>query len=515
MPDDDPAARPMIARGVRGRLVATVIALVALTSLVLGLGSYAYVAASLRAQSLEAAREVTNFNVGVLAVERLPASASAADLRASRLLDAFALRGASGTVVDLAGERFASGFVAAGAFDQLAPELRAVVAGGRIGYQRLSLDGRPYLVTGARRPPDGPDFYFFFDESATETAIERLGQALAAGGLLLVGVAALAGRALARRLLRPVSDASAAAERIASGDLSARLAVDSADEFGLWADAFNRMAASLEEKVAQLQAAEARERRFVADVSHELRTPLTALVAEAGLLRDHLDRLPPDARRAGELLVGDVARLRTLVDDLMEISRFDAAAESVAETEVELEAFLRAVVAAHAPEARTSMAGGPVVVITDRRRLERILGNLLDNARLHGEGRDIGLEASVEPAFGAATGTALGGPPTAELRVVVSDAGPGVAPEELARLFDRFHKADPSRHRGGSGLGLAIAAEHARLLGGALTAGLREGGGLRFELRLPVTRPLPGGDEAVTVAVQPEGSSDTATEPMP
>ena len=84
------------------------------------------------------------------------------------------------------------------------------------------------------------------------------------------------------------------------------------------------------------------------------------------------------------------------------------------------------------------------------------------------------------------------------LLLTVTDRGPGVSPEELPHLFERFHKADPSRSRGGSGLGLAIAREHAELLGGTLDATLRDGGGLRFELRLPVTRPLPGGDEPVT-----------------
>jgi two-component system, OmpR family, sensor histidine kinase MtrB len=84
------------------------------------------------------------------------------------------------------------------------------------------------------------------------------------------------------------------------------------------------------------------------------------------------------------------------------------------------------------------------------------------------------------------------------LRLEVADRGPGVPEDELPNLFERFHKADPSRSRGGSGLGLAIAREHAELLGGTLRADLRPGGGLRFELRLPVTRPLPAGDELVT-----------------
>ena len=404
------------------------------------------------------------------------------------LIQAFELRGGAGSIVDFGdGDPLTSGFVAANALTRLSPELLSIVERGEIGFERLVLDGTPYLVTGARRPDRGPAFYFLFDAAGTEAAIAQLGQALLVGGLVLTGLAALAAGFLARGILRPVRDASQAAGRIAAGDLSARLPEDSRDEFGTWAATFNRMAASLEQTVAELQLAQDRQRAFVADVSHELRTPTTALVQEAALLRDHLDALPSDGRRGGELLVRDVARLRTLVDDLMEISRFDAAAEVAAPTEFDAAAFVRAVVAARLPTARLDVPGEPVRVVLDRRRLERILGNLLDNAREHGAAAAVEASLDVEGE---------------SLRLAVADRGPGVPPEELPHLFERFHKADPSRSHGGSGLGLAIAREHAELLGGTLDASLRDGGGLRFELRLPVTRPLPGGDDSVTEAIE-------------
>ena len=493
-------------RGVRGRIAVTIIGLVALTSLVLGLASYLYVSTSLRGQQLQSARDVTNFNVAVLAAERLPARPTKADLIRTRLIDAFALRGVNGAVVDFGdGDPFNSDLDALNAFRSTSPELRAIVDGGSIGYQRLVVDGKPLLVTGARLPPSGPGFYFLFDSTEVEGAIDRLAQALAVGGLILVVLAALAGRAVARRLLEPVARAGAAAQRIAGGDLSARLAVASGDEFGRWAASFNEMAASLQDKVAELQAAGARERRFVADVSHELRTPLTALINEASLLRGHLDALPAPGRRVGELLVLDIGRLRALVDDLMEISRFDAAAEGLQPTEFDMEVFIRAVVAARAPEALVSMPGDPSTIVADRRRLERVLANLLDNARVHGEGRRIEVVAGVEA---DADGHE-------ELVAAVLDGGPGVPPAELPLLFERFHKADPSRHRGGSGLGLAIAWENARLLGGTLTTMLRPAGGMRFELRVPVTRSLPLGDWTVTVEGQPPEVSDARTESSP
>jgi two-component system sensor histidine kinase MtrB len=248
--------------------------------------------------------------------------------------------------------------------------------------------------------------------------------------------------------------------------------VTSDDEFGTWAERFNRMADSLADTIGRLETAEAQNRRFVADVAHELRTPLAALVAEASILREHLGALPAESRRAGELLVADVGRLRTLVDDLMEVSRFDARAEQIYVEPVELGRLVRSVVAARLPEAALTTPEVPFVVETDPRRLERILGNLLDNAREHAAG------AAVEVSLTADAG---------EIVLAVADRGPGVPADRLERIFERFYKADPSRHGGSSGLGLAIAAEHAALLGGYLTAANRAGGGLRIELRLPVT----------------------------
>jgi two-component system sensor histidine kinase MtrB len=185
--------------------------------------------------------------------------------------------------------------------------------------------------------------------------------------------------------------------------------------------------------------------------------------------------------------VGDVARLRALVDDLMEISRFDADAEEVAATEFDVGAFIGAIVAARLPAARLRVPDDPTRVVLDRRRLERIVGNLLDNAREHAGGAAVEVTA------------ALSGN---RLQVSVADRGPGVDAAALPNVFERFHKADPSRSRGGSGLGLAIAREHAELLGGTIVAAPRPGGGLRFEVDLPVTRPLPAGDERVTGEVE-------------
>jgi two-component system sensor histidine kinase MtrB len=282
---------------------------------------------------------------------------------------------------------------------------------------------------------------------------------------------------LARSTLRPVARASDAAHSLAEGLLETRLPVEGQDEFGAWAQSFNEMAAALESKIGELQAAQARERRFTADVAHELRTPLTALMGEAALLQEQLERMPPESRRPAELLIADVARLRRLVEDLMEISRFDAGVESVHAEPVDVAALVQATVRARGWDGRVQIEGDGLRVTSDPRRLERILANLVDNALEHG-----GSQVTVHVGEG---------------EIEVADDGPGIPPEHLPHLFERFYKADAARSGSGTGLGLAIAQENARLLGADLEV---ESGadGSRFTLRLPVTEPLHERDGAVS-----------------
>lgn len=459
-------------RGIRARLTATLLALVALTASVLGVGSYLFVDLSLHNQVRDDAADQARFDLSVLIPDRLPADPTLEDVIASRLGDTFHLRGVE-AIVDLGqGDPFVSNSVLLGALDRLPDDLRGRVGAGELAYAWTSVAGSPALVVGGRLVPSGPEFFFVHDATELESTLAQLRLALGGGALALIVLALLAARSIARGVLSPVEAAGHAAERIERGDLTARVPVTSRDEFGRWAERFNRMAGALGETIGRLEAAQAQNRRFVADVAHELRTPLAALVAEASILREHLGDLPVESRRAGELLVGDVARLRGLVDDLMELSRFDASAERVSAEPVDLGRLVATVARARLPEARVELPDAPVVVESEPRRLERIVGNLLDNAREHAPGAPV--EVSVEVDDG-------------EVVVAVADAGPGVPAEHLERIFERFHKADPSRHDGGSGLGLAIAAEHAALLGGSLRASNQPTRGLRIELRLPVT----------------------------
>ena len=169
----------------------------------------------------------------------------------------------------------------------------------------------------------------------------------------------------------------------------------------------------------------------------------------------------------------------------MELSRFDSDAEQVALEQVDLGRLVETVRSSRSPGSRFVPPASLVVVDADPRRLERILGNFLDNAKEHAADADV--EIAVDPR-------------DEDIVISVSDRGPGVPPDRLEMIFDRFTKVDPSRSGGSSGLGLAIAAEHAALMGGYLQAMNREGGGLRLELVLPrdVAEPLRAGDAAAT-----------------
>jgi two-component system sensor histidine kinase MtrB len=448
----------------RRRLTIAFLLVAGLSAAALAVASYGIVREARLSDSVDRSVEQSRFNL-VLANETLSPDPSAHEIEL--LLSAYERRGGFETVGTTGTRRFSSS-VSVG-IQEVPPELRALVARGRLGYERVTVAGTRYLIVGGKVARADTELYYFYSEERLWDELAQLRNVLLAALGVVALIGALVGAILARRILAPVGRASQAAHSLAEGLLETRLPVESGDEFGAWAASFNEMAEALEAKIHALSESQARERRFTSDVSHELRTPLTALVAEASLLGEHLDRMPPEARRPAELLVADVARLRDLVEDLMEISRLDAGEARVREERVDLASLVGAAVRSRGWEDRVKVEGDEVVLQSDHRRLERIASNLIGNALEHG-GRDV---------------TARVGRDGVGSFLEITDRGPGIPPDRLPHVFDRFYKADAARAGPGSGLGLAIALENARLLGGDIEVWSEVGRGTRFTLRLP------------------------------
>jgi two-component system sensor histidine kinase MtrB len=235
------------------------------------------------------------------------------------------------------------------------------------------------------------------------------------------------------------------------------------------------MASALEGKVGELEQMEARARQFAGDVSHELRTPLTAMTAVTDILYEH-PGLAGDAATAARLVHQEVLHLNRLVEDLIEISRFDAGTAQLMTDDTDVATVVgRCLRARNWTDVSADVPAGMTVRL-DRRRFDIILANLVGNALRHGA-LPVTVTAGVQP----------GGQGGTRLTVDVRDHGDGLPPTAIPRLFDRFYKADTARARSeGSGLGLAIAQENARLHGGHIDAGNHSGGGAIFTVSLPV-----------------------------
>jgi signal transduction histidine kinase len=445
--------------GVRGRLIVAFVLVAAISAGTLAVTSYLLVRQARLQGSLTAS--------AVQAREGLNLAAAITYPEASSFVRAYEQRGSHAVLIFPAGRRVASD---TRVNPPIPAALRSLVRQGQLGYQRMDVGGLPYLAVAGRVPGSAAELYLFFPEQSIEHNLAQLRNILTAAWLGVLLLAALVGRALARRTLEPVARASQAAKLIAGGRLETRLPVSAADEFGAWAAAFNEMADALEGKIAALSAAQARELRFTANVAHELRTPLAALVAGASLLSDQVSDLPEPARRPVELLIGDVSRLRMLVDELLEISRLDAETEPVQQRLVDVRSLVIALIGARGWQDRVAVDGEPLRLTTDPRRLERILVNLIGNAVEH-SGRDVAVRTGTDGARGY---------------VEVADAGPGIRPEHLPYVFERFYKADPARTGAGSGLGLAIAQENARLLDGNIRVSSDMERGSVFRLTLPL-----------------------------
>ena len=287
---------------------------------------------------------------------------------------------------------------------------------------------------------------------------------LLVGGAGIALAAALAA-AVATVALRPVRRLTAAAENVAAtGSLTERVeGAGTRDELGRLATRFNEMLAALESSVGA-------QRRLVADASHELRTPLTAARTNVDLLREG-KLSDEEARRALEEASTELGALSKLVADLVELAR--GVERKLRIEEVQLDDLVAGIVErtqVRAPQVRFVTALSPTLVRADPVLLERAVSNLLDNA------------VKYSPNGAPVEVTVRGG------EVIVADHGPGIAAEDLPRVFDRFYRAAAARSKPGSGLGLAIVREAAEAHGGTASAE-STAAGARFKLALPTTAP--------------------------
>ncbi|MFJ9673429.1 ATP-binding protein [Streptomyces sp. NPDC101221] len=408
-------------------------------------------------------------------------------------------------------------------FGELSPAMRESVRSRRATvFQRVSHDGHSSLVVGmpvtfagqysTERGASGLEVYLTVPQQEEQGYVDALVAAIERATVPALVLAVLIALLAARGVLRPVRALRRATRSIAEGRLDTRLAVQGSDELADLSRTFNETAAALEVSVAELRRMEAGARRFAADVSHELRTPLAAMSAVTDVLDEDAAGLDDDTATAVRLISTETTKLAALVDDLMEISRFDAGAAALHLDEIDLAESLRRTLATRGWQdtVETGLPGpGELRGRVDPRRLDVIVANLVANALRHGA-PPVRLDLRVQD-----------GPDSGRQAVVtVRDGGDGIPESVLPHVFDRFYKSDDARARSeGSGLGLAIAAENVRLHDGTVRAANHPDGGAVFTVLLPLRpdstdTPAPAPDLTPASGPAPAPASDPDPDPV-
>jgi len=337
------------------------------------------------------------------------------------------------------------------------PALISAAAGGG-AKQRFDYEGLPYLAVAV--VVDGATYAEVFSYYELDTTLKRGAWLILAIILFATVLGGLLGLYFVNYLLRPVRELASGARRLANGELGARVQLTGDPDLDPIADTFNSVADALESRLA-------REQRFSANVSHELRSPVTSVLGTAELLETRSSQLP--AREAGlvTVLAQQVRRLAQVLLDLLEISRINPDQppqwESVNVKQLCIDS------AVNRGFDAGIVHGDDVTVRTDSRRVERVVGNLMENARTHAGGV---VRVLVLGEIGA-------------VQVIVDDAGPGVPEELRERIFEPFHRGQGSVSRQGAGLGLAIALEQVLNIGGNIHVTGSPEGGARFVAEFP------------------------------
>jgi two-component system sensor histidine kinase MtrB len=371
-----------------------------------------------------------------------------------------------GAVIHLDGRWFANSLVVGR--DVLPAELRTSAASGTPARQRFQHNGRTWLAIGLPLPRVHAEYFEAFSLADLDRTLAVLAYTLAGAALATSLGGALVGRWVAGRVLRPLRSVSSAAAAIASGRLETRLGPVVDRDLAPLAESFNRMVDVVTERIE-------RDARFASDVSHELRSPLTTLSASVDVLIARRSELSERGRAALDLLGADLGRFERLVEDLLEMSRAEAGVVELQLDEIDVAELVGHTLERAAPTVPLNI--DPQLdgarILGDKRRLERVIGNLLENAEAYGGGAT---RVSVEKAPNV-------------VRVAVEDAGPGVPAGERSQVFDRFFRGSASGRRGagtGTGLGLALVADHVRLHRGRVwVEDGPDGLGSRFVVELP------------------------------
>jgi len=347
--------------------------------------------------------------------------------------------------------------------DDLPADLIQTVRSGTPAHRRIVIGGQQVLAVGVPMSGPGEAFFEWHPLASLDNTLRTLKLTLISAALVAALIGLAVGRLASTLALRPLAALTRVADAVARGQLDARLQVENDRDLGGLARSFNQTAADLERRVAA-------DARFAGDVSHELRTPLMTMLNSMQLIQNHRAELPEPVREPVELLGDDLDRFRRLVVDLLEISRDDGGDQGSREI-VRIADLVRA--AANATAGRDVTTVEPeaegLSLQADKRRLERVIANLVENAEDHAGGcKGVGVEAG-----------GLG------VVITVDDAGPGIPAEDRDRIFERFGRGETSNRGRGVGLGLAIVARHVQWHHGTIQVTDRPGGGARFVVELP------------------------------
>lgn len=326
----------------------------------------------------------------------------------------------------------------------LPAELVSRTISGTTGRQRFRFDGQPYEAIGVAIPGLGAHYFEVFPLSQVTSTLTTIQTTLIFSVVVITFLGGLLGFSMSRTVLRPLQRVSSAANGIATGGLDTRLESEGDPDLDQLVTSFNEMADSVQSRIE-------REERFASDVSHELRSPITALTTAVEVLEGRSGEFSDRNREAIRIVAQQVRRFDRTVLDLLELSRLDAGSKETSSEEIDLVDTTRRIMSRyefdHVP---LTTRGSDWLLLVDRRRIERVLVNLLENAREHAGGAtNVTLESTAEG-----------------FAIIVDDAGPGVAASERRRIFERFARGTAGRSSHGSGLGLAIVQEHARAMGG-------------------------------------------------